>query len=390
MPAIEFQGSLPLLGRSLLVLSARGNQAQLMETAQEDFQEHVAERLEDLSAADDDELLTIPWILKVLNVFLCCQDEFKSILLNNKAFLKKAPMERYVSEYFEKSVKGLDVFNVIRDGIERIRQWQKLLEIVVCALDNQRSLGEAQFRRAKKALIDLAICMLDNNNSSSSSSANKASIVAASQRNRSFGRNNAQKDQRSMAQFRSLSWSVSQNWSAARQLQAMANSQNLVAPRSNEIVASNGFALAVFTMSYVLYFVMWALVAAIPCQDRGLHTHFYVANQFLWAAPLLSLHDRILEESKRKERKNSCGLLKEIHGIEKCARYINELTDMVQFPLSEEQEKEVKERVDELKLVCDTLKEQLDPLERHVREAFHRIVRCRVEGFDSMGQTSQQ
>ncbi|XP_019154941.1 PREDICTED: uncharacterized protein LOC109151388 [Ipomoea nil] len=388
MPATEYQG---FSVSPLLVPSTRGgNQAQSMETAQEAFDEHVAERLEDLSAADDDELLTIPWILKVLNVFLCCQDEFKSILLNNKAFLKKPPMERYVSEYFEKSVKGLDVFNVIRDGIERIRQWQKLLEIVVCALDNQsqRSLGEAQFRRAKKALIDLAICMLDNNNNSS---ANKAyNLAAASHRNRSFGRNNAQKDQRSMAQFRSLSWSVSQNWSAARQLQAMANSQNLVPPRSSEIVASNGFALVVFTMSYVLYFVMWALVAAIPCQDRSLHTHFFVANHFLWAAPLLSLHDRILEESKRKERKNSCGLLKEIHGIEKCARYLNELTDSVQFPLSEEQEKEVKERVDELKVVCDTLKEQLDPLERQVREAFHTIVRCRVEGFDSMGQTSHQ
>ncbi|GER37634.1 hypothetical protein STAS_14058 [Striga asiatica] len=28
-------------------------------------------------------------------------------------------------------------------------------------------------------------------------------------------------------------------------------------------------------MNYVLLFVMWALVAAIPCQDRGLQAHFY-------------------------------------------------------------------------------------------------------------------
>nr|GLL48001.1 uncharacterized protein LOC109170436 [Ipomoea trifida]GMD88707.1 UPF0496 protein [Ipomoea batatas] len=387
MPATDYQGasaSFTNLGRSLLAI--RRDQVHSMETAQEGtsqereieaFQTHVAERFNSLLAADSNELLTIPWIGKLLDGFLCCQEEFKAILFNHQGLLNRAPLDKYVSEYFERSVKALDVCNAIRDGLEQIRQWQKQLEIVLCALQNHRCLGEGQFRRAKKALIDLAIGMLDEKESNS----------AVAHRNRSFGRNNVQRDNKSLGHFRSLSWSVSRNWSAARQLQAIGN--NLAAPKSNEIIASNGLALAVFTMNYVLYFVMWALVAAIPCQDRGLQAHFNVFK-FAWAGPLLSLHERILDESKKRDRKNACGLLKEIHEIEKCTRHLYELTDTVQFPLSGEKEGELKQRVQELGLVFDSLKVGLDPLERQVREVFHRIVRCRTHGLDSIERANHQ
>lgn len=389
MPATDYQGSSPshsfasTFGRS--ILSIRRDQVHSMEathevTSQEHeveaFQRQVAQRFHDLSSVDSDELLSVSWIRKLLDVFLCCQEEFRAILFNNKAFLSRQPLDRLITEYFERGVKALDVCNAIRDGIEQIRQWQKQLEIVLCALDNQRSLGEGQFRRAKKALIDLAIGMLDE----------KESTTVVAHRNRSFGRN--QKDQnKSLRHFRSLSWSVSRNWSASKQLQAIGN--NLVAPRSNEIVATNGLAVAVFTMSHVLLFVMWALVAAIPCQDRGLQTHFNITRQFVWGVPILSLHERILEESKKRDRRNSCGLLKEIHQIEKCARYMNEITDSIQFPLSEEREGEVRQRVEELRLVYGAIKDGLDPLEKQVREVFHRIVRSRTEGLDSTGRANK-
>lgn len=384
MPVTDYQGasaSFTNFGRSLL--SMRRDQVHSMESAHEatsqeleleSFQKQVAERFNDIASVDSDQLLSIPWIRELLDVFLCCQEQFRSIVFNNTAYLNKAPMDRYITDYFDRSVKGLDVCNAIRDGIEQIRQWQKQMEIIFCALENQRSVGEGQFRRAKKALVDLTIGMLDE----------KDSNPTVNHRNRSFGRNNTQNDHKSMGHFRSLSWSVSRNWSAAKQLQAIGN--NLVAPRNNEIVASNGLSLAVFTMSYVLYFVMWALVAAIPCQDRGLQTHFYVTRQFVWAVPILSLHERILEESKKRDRRNACGLLKEIQEIEKCAHQMNELIDSVNFPITEEKEGEVKERVHELGLVYDGLKGGLDPLERQVREVFHRIVRSRTEGLDSIGR----
>ncbi|XP_068661512.1 protein ROH1D-like isoform X2 [Aristolochia californica] len=341
------------------------------------FQKQVADQIHDLAAAGPDELLSLSWIRHLLDAFLCCQEEFRVILFNSKSYVSKPPLDRIIAEFFERNVKALDVCNAIRDGIEQIRQWQKHLEIVLCALDSrQRTLGEGQFRRAKKALTDLAIAMLDEKDAGS---------AVLAQRNRSFGRNNAGKDHRSPGHFRSLSWSVSRSWSAARQLQAIGN--NLNAPRNHEIAATGGLAIPVFTMSSVLLFVMWALVAAIPCQDRGLQTHFSIPRHFSWAQPILSLHERILEESKKRERKNSCGLLKEIRQIEKCARHLTELADSTHFPLTEEREKEVRESVQELMQVLEAVKDGLDPLERQVREVFHRIVRSRTEGLDSLGHT---
>ncbi|XP_075495817.1 protein BYPASS1-LIKE-like [Primulina tabacum] len=386
MPATDFPESSSSLSSSFgfSILSIRRYQVHSMEspheaTAQETeflaFQRQVAERFQDLAAADSDELLSIPWIRKLLDAFLCCQEEFRVIVFNNKVCLNRPPMDKYISEFFERSIKALDVCNALRDGIEQIKQWQKQLEIVLCALGNQRSIGEGQFRRAKKALIDLAIGMLDE----------KESNTAVAHRNRSFGRNNVQRE-RPFVHFRSLSWSVSRSWSAARQLQAISN--NLVAPRTNEIASTNGLNVAVFTINYVLLFVMWALVAAIPCQDRGLQTHFVVPRQFNWAAPIIALHDRILEDSKKRDRRNACGLMKEIHDIEICTRHMNELIDSIQFPLTEEKEGELKQRVQELGLVYEAVKDGLDPLERQVREVFHRIVRSRTEGLDSIGRAN--
>ncbi|KAG0499994.1 hypothetical protein HPP92_000066 [Vanilla planifolia] len=209
------------------------------------------------------------------------------------------------------------------------------------------------------------------------------SILA--QRNRSFGRNSNSSSSSSRTHFRSLSWSVSRSWSAAKQIQAISN--NLNAPRGNEISATNGLAVPVYTMNNVLLFVMWTLVAAIPCQDRGMQTHFSIPRSFHWAAPILSLHERILEESKKKDRKNSCGMLREIHQIEKLVRQLTELVDVVRFPLPEERAAELVQRVQELAQVRNVLTDELGPLERQVREVFLRIVRSRTEGLDTLGKS---
>ncbi|CAA6667648.1 unnamed protein product [Spirodela intermedia] len=364
MPATDYQGSsVPFasLGRS--ILSIRREQAHSMDTHHDDagggaaaaaahelelesFQRHVAELFQDLasaggssagsSAGGGEELLSLSWIRRLLEAFLVCQEEFKAILMNHRGVLSRSPLDRLVAEFFERSVKALDVCNAIRDGLEQIRQWHKHLEIV-----------QGQLRRAKKALTDLTIAMLDEKEA--------GSVVA--HRNRSFGRiNTSTKDHHRLAvgHSRSLSWSVSRSWSAARQLQGIGN--NLAAPRSHEI-------------------------------DRGLQTHFSVPRNFSWAASMTSLHERILEESKKRDRRNSSGLLKEIQGIERCSRHLAELADPSQFPLGEEREMELRQRLQELSQVCDSLKNGLDPLERHVRDVFHRIVRSRTDGLDWLGHS---
>jgi len=134
----------------------------------------------------------------------------------------------------------------------------------------------------------------------------------------------------------------------------------------------------------------WALVAAVPCPDRGgalQANHLPAAPPraaFPWAPPLLALQERLAEEGKRKDRRNSCGLLREIHALEKCAQRLAEAIDAAPAPLTGEREAEVREAAAELAAVCAAMKDGLEQLERQVREVFHRIVRSRMEGLDSL------
>ncbi|XP_026658074.2 uncharacterized protein LOC103701214 [Phoenix dactylifera] len=397
MPATEYQGSstpFSSIGRS--ILNTRREQVHAMDAGHhhdagldqelDAFQRRVAAFFHDLGASTSagDDLLSLAWVRKLLDTFLVCQEEFRVVLFNHRAAVGRPPLDRMIADFFDRGVKALDVCNAIRDGIEQLRQWRKHLEIVLVALADQKqrrgALGEGQLRRARKALTDLTLLMLDDKDAAGS---------ILSRCNRSFGRSSGSSSRdhhhhhrASGGHFRSLSWSVSRSWSAARQLQAIAN--NLAAPRGHEVVATGGLAVAIFTMSSALLFVMWALVAAIPCQDRGLGIHFSIPRSYPWAAPIMSLHERIVEESKKKERKSSSGLLKEIHQIEKCFHHLTELMDAIQFPMIEEKEAELRLGVEELAQVCESMDGGLDPLERQVREVFHRIVRSRTEGLDCL------
>lgn len=388
MPSTDNQSpsssSFSSFGRSLFGI--RQEQVHSVEANQESdscnlelgsFQKRVTDRFNDLSGVGDDELLSIDWMQKLLAAFICCHEEFRAILLNNKKQVSKPPLDRMIFEFFDRSVKALDICNASRDGLEKIRMWQKHMEIVMCALgSNKRALTEGQFRRARKALMDLALGMIDEKESGS----------VFSQRNRSFGRHNSSKDNQSTGHSRSHSWSVSRSWSAAKQLQSIAS--NLVPPRATDIAATSRLSISVYTMNCILLFVLWTLVAAIPCQDRGLNIHFSVPRQFTWSTPVTSLHERIMEESKKRERRNSSGLLKEIHQIEMTTRHLTDLVDSAQFPLSEEQKMEVEQDLNELKLVFEGFRDGLDPLERQVREVFRKIMTCRTEGLDSLGMSS--
>lgn len=345
----------------------------------ESFQKQVSERFNDLLATHptEYEFLSLTWVSKLLDALVDCQEEFKVILCNNKAHLVKPPLDKMVSEFFERSIKALDICNATRDGIEKIRLWQKHLDVVLSAFGSrERMITEGSFRRARKALMDLALVMLED----------KDSGCAFPQRNRSFARKNKGKDlqPRPSGHSRSLSWSVSHSWSATKQLQLMANS--LAPPRPNEIAATNGLAIPVFTMSFVVMFVLWALVAAIPCQDRSLQIHFSIPRT--WYAPFNLIHCQIMDESKRQDRRNSVGLLQEISQLENSIRHVTDLVDYASFPLTDEQKEEAKQGVEELSVICEICKNGMDPLDRQLREVFRKIMSFRAEGLELLGRTN--
>jgi hypothetical protein len=51
--------------------------------------------------------------------------------------------------------------------------------------------------------------------------------------------------------------------------------------------------------------------------------------------------------------------------------------------LAGDREAEIRGAAAELAAVCAAMKDGLDPLEKQIREVFHRIVRSRMEGLDS-------
>ncbi|KAB1215384.1 hypothetical protein CJ030_MR4G025282 [Morella rubra] len=362
MRAADSQGS--FLNRISIrrnqVVSMDGNHEQDLEDL-ELFQKHVADRFSDLlsSSSEDaaDALLSISWLRKLVDVFLCCEAEFKAILVMGRdpSQISKPSVDRLVPEYFDRVLKALDVCNAVSHGLESVRHYQKLTEIAITALEH-RPIGDGQQPQA-------------------------------AERTWSFGRRSAvNRDRAAAGQFRSLSWNMAKGWSASKQIQAM--STNLVAPRGGE---SSGLASPVYVMSTVTVFVMWALVAAIPCQERnGLPTYFPVPRQLVWAQPMIALQEKIAEEWKKKKEKNRlAGLLEETQRLERLGQSLIEFADSFQFPGETERLEEVAAQVAELAETCKKMEEGLVPLQQQIRELFHKLVKSRTEVLELLDQSGK-
>ncbi|GMN31930.1 hypothetical protein TIFTF001_003462 [Ficus carica] len=401
MRATENQGS--FLNRISIrrnqVVSMEGNHEQELDDL-EIFQKHVADRFSNLlsssssspeesaatAATSSDSLLSIAWLRKLLDTFLCCEAEFKALLIIGRepSQVSKPPLDRLVPELLDRVVKALDVCNAVTHGVDAVRHCQKLAEIAVSAL-GQRPIGDGQVRRAKKALNSLIAAMaIEDRDGSAGSKGTERAWSFGRRGSSAAGASGSNKDQ-ATAQFRSMWWGMAKGWSAAKQVQAM--SANLVAPRGNE---SSGLAHPVYIMSTVVVFVMWALVAAIPCQERtGLATHFQVPRQLGWAQPIIGLQDKIAEEWKKKEKKGTAGLLEEMQRLERLGQSLVEFADSFRFPAEAEKLEEVAAQVAELAETCRRMEEGLVPLQQQIREVFHKVVRTRTEVLEVLDQVGK-
>jgi hypothetical protein len=371
MPAMEYQGAPSHSPFSSLARSLRSLRRDAPPPAGEDlagldaFQRHLAALLADLRDGDA-AFLSAAWIRRLLRAFLACQEEFGA-----------------AAEFGERAVRALDVCNAARDGVDQVRRWGRLAGVAAAVLLGEDApLHEGQLRRARKALSDLSLLLVDD----SAAAAADATSVLASHRNRSFGDARASPSRAASSpstHLRSLSWSVSRTWSAARQLQAIGSG---LPPPQAGLPAS-----AAHAMASLLHLAAWALVAALPCPDRAAALqqpahHLPTAppragTAFPWAPHLLALQERLAEEGKRRDRRASPGLLAEIRSLEKSAQRLAAAIDAP--PLDGDRQAEIREAAADLAAVCAAVKDEVDPLERQIREVFHRIVWSRMAGLDS-------
>lgn len=342
------------------------------------FQQHVADRFAHLLSptttteenASSEPLLSIPWLRKLVDVFLCCEAEYKAVLVMGRdpSQICKPPLDRLIPELLERAVKAMDICYAVSGAIDSILQCQKIAEIAISALE-KRPMADGEVKRARKALISLLTAITNDENTN----------CRGTERTWSFGkRGNTNNKEESVGNFRSLSVLVAKNWSAAKQIHAM--STNLVAPRGGE---PTGLASLVYIMNCVMVFVMWALVAAVPCQDRsGLAAHFQIPRHLVWANSMIGLQEKIGEEWKKKDKKGSAGLLDEMHRMEKLGQSLVEFADAFQFPGETDKLEEVAAQVAELADICRSMEEGLLPLQMQLREVFHRLARSRTEVLD--------
>ncbi|KAL5199609.1 hypothetical protein ABZP36_020812 [Zizania latifolia] len=348
------------------------------------LQAHVAERLAALasSAAAQAPLLSLAFLSKLLDVVVSSDAAFRDVLEIGPvaAALSRPPADRLSGDLLDRAVKTLDVLNAVSLTLASLRgSYRAALTAASCLLTPP--LHRAHFSRARRAISRLF--------------PDSAKLAAPSPSHRTP---------------RALSFSVSRNWSAGRHVHAMA--AHLTPPPQSPSAASpgagGGLGLALYTMSSVLVFSMWALVAAVPCQDRAsAATNPPVAppKQVQWAAPMSALQERIAEEWRKREKKGSSsgsaatsGLLSEMQAVERAVRELSSLLEEVAeeeqdqelvVGVDEERAQDVFERAEALAAACQALEEGLAPLERQVRAVFHRVVASRGEVLHIMEHSTR-
>ncbi|MQL71061.1 hypothetical protein Taro_003397 [Colocasia esculenta] len=376
------------------------------------FPTHVADMLYSLVGEERRPPVSLSILRRLLEAFVCIEEEFQAAVLavldRDPALLRRPPVGRLVADLLDHTIGLLDVCRAVTQTLDSLQFCQRYAEVAAFALHPAPEalalpMG-ARFHRARKALSNLLAFL--------GSDENHRPQGAAKERAWLFGRSTsggaAVNDDsgtgvppRSRSVRLGLSLNISQNWSAARQVEAMW--VNFRQPRGADATA---LAMAVYAMSAVVVLVQWILVLAFPCQGQSRLDASVVATgtarslappwKAPWAAPMVALQERIAEEW-RKERRGSLGaraapspgLLGELQSLVRCGRAVVEVGGRATgIPLGEEQWEEVGR---ELAATCRDMEEHLEPLQQQVRDVFRRVLsREEVLGLGSLRQVGPE
>ncbi|XP_074572442.1 protein ROH1A-like [Curcuma longa] len=354
-------GSLPFVGRAFL--SIRGVRVVSMEQRQEQdldhFHSHVADRLLDLLPAADSShnLLTLPFLHKLLDAFLSCDHEFRSLLRDRDlaGLLSRPPADRAVADLLGRAVKWLDICNAASLALDSVRHSLRLADTAASAILS----CDGPLGRSRRALTKLLASFPDSSS-------------RRSERSGSSGRSSGIGNLRSHG---------SRTYSSGGSIPPVP--ANLGVARGGE-TGGAGIALAGYAMSSILTFTMWVLAAAFICQDLAavVPSSPVSPQQHLpWAGTMVLLQDRMAAEWRR--RKGEAVQLAEMEALERWGKVL-----MVAV-VREGGRAQAEDAAAELAEACRRLEEGLGPLERQVREVFHRVVCSRAEVLRFAEQSTQ-
>ncbi|KAG0459026.1 hypothetical protein HPP92_022154 [Vanilla planifolia] len=262
--------------RGLSALSLRRNQIASMEP-NTDEELHLLHLLDSRLASSLQSLfcaptLSISFLIKLLDTFLSCESDFKSLLLlllcRNPTLICRPPLDRAASDLLDRYIRALDLCNAVSLCLSSLRQWNRYADIAVSALRP----SPPQLSRANRALSKLL--------------------------------------------HQSHEKRISRTWSASRQLQAM--SAGISAPRGGDSGSAALLAAAMHAFSSLLFFSMWAITTAFPCGGGAVSPPPPCSGprQMAWSVAMADLHEKIQEERKKERRWEKVGLLAETLAVE--------------------------------------------------------------------------
>ncbi|XP_042405754.1 protein ROH1-like [Zingiber officinale] len=324
------------------------------------FHSHVDDRLLALLPTADSShgLFSLTFLRRLLDAFLSCDDEFRCLLLARGfgGLLSRPGADRAVADLLDRTVKSLDVCRAASLALDSIRHFHRLADTAASAAI------PGQGGRACRAIAKLLASFLNSAAARSEGSSGSSGRSSRSGHLRTLGR---------------------RSYFSGRNTPPVP--ANLIVPRGSP-AGGEEIAFAVYAMSSVLAFTMWALAAALVCQDGGgtLPSSPVSPRQHLpWAGTMVLLQDRMSEEWR--SRKGGVVQLAEMQALQRCAKGLMEAVREGGRPRVED----LAERAMKLAEACRRLEKALAPLERQVREVFHRVVGSRAEVLRCMEQNKR-
>ncbi|KAG0584567.1 hypothetical protein M758_3G219700 [Ceratodon purpureus] len=316
----------------------------------QEFETRLRDRLETLKVAGEEKsFLSIDWLLQAMSIVLATHANVEALIPESQLSLSMHRDDKWVDEYLDDSAKLLDVCNILKEGISEVEHYQMLVQFALHNLDNREISGaELKYSRARNALAEC-----------------KEAI------------------KRKDTEYRQ-GFPKSKLENCSSMLRTMGD--KLVTPKGEEAMKGNGFLNAIYGAKVTTIFLCGLLVTALACKPKRPLTNLSVASHYKWSPALVSLQQRVKEETDKRKTKGSIALLRELDSVDASVQRLHEILDRhlteKAFPLAREQATELKMEVEALRKHSADLGYGLQPLEVQVNELFRMLIASRLALLD--------